>query len=828
MPRCRMLMRTPISHTEHGESPDLSFTHPAPIVLTALTLAAFISVGCGSGSPQPSPTPATAPTTIVAISTPEPDVTPEPAATVAPQPTVTPAPTPTIPPTLTPEPSPTVSPTPVASPTPASTPEPTPAPTPEATPVPGLTPPIAGERPHSFTHHGIPVEDPWHWLEDEDYPTVDDEDVLSYLVAENDYFDASMAPYQGLIDTIFEEIEGRQPAELTSLPRKRGDWYYQSRYSEGSQYREWLRWPASDPDAREGPTENVQVFLDEPMLAADLEYFRLGSQSVSNDGSLVAYSTDTNGAEKYTMVVKDLETGELLEDEITEMRGSAVWSSDDSSFYYTFLDENGHPYQVRRHIVGGPVEDDTVVYEETDPGFFVWVTGTNSYEYAIIGAGDHVTSEYRLIAADDPAAEPVLVAPRRQGHDYSVDHQGDRFVIMTNDNHQNFRMATAPEDDPTEAAWETLLQGSESLYILHFHVTQDYVAVEERIDGLDQVRIIDRAGESTHVEFPEKAYTAYIQFDPEFDDNTLRVAYTSMTTPWTDYDYHIDAGELEERKVQEIPSGYDASEFVTHRELAPARDGVQVPVSTVRHKDTPVDGSAPLYIYAYGAYGNSVSPYLSSARLSLLDRGFIFAIAHVRGGDDLGFHWYEAGKLFERTNTFNDFVDVARHLVGEGYGTEGRIAISGGSAGGTLMGAAVNQAPELWGAVVTQVPFVDVLNTMLNADLPLTPPEWPEWGNPIEDKDAFEYIRSYSPYDQLMPGEYPPIMVTAGLNHPRVTYWEPAKYVAKLRAVKTDDNLALLKTDMGSGHGGRSGRTARWYEIAEEYAFVLTSLGLTE
>ena len=657
---------------------------------------------------------------------------------------------------------------------------------------------------------------------------MDDEDVLAYLEAENHYFDATMAPYQDLIDAIVEEIEGRQPAELTSLPRKSGDWYYQWRYGEGSQYREWLRWPASDPDAREGPTNNVQVFLDEPELAADLEYFRLGSLSVSNDGSKVAYSTDTNGSERYVLVVKDLETGELLPDEIQETRGGAVWSSDDSSFYYTFLDETGHPIQVRRHIVGGPVEDDTVVYEETDPGFFVWVTGTNSDKYVIIGAGDHVTSEYRLIDADDPAAEPVLVAPRREGHDYSIDHQGDRFVIMTNDNHQNFRIAVAPEEDPTEAAWETLLQGTESLYIQHFQVTEDYVAVEEKIDGLDQVRIIDRAGKSTHVEFPEEAYTAYIDFDPEFDDNTIRVVYTSMTTPWTDFDYHIDTGDLEVRKVQEIPSGYDSSGYVTHRELAPARDGVQVPVSIVRHRDTPVDGSAPLYIYAYGAYGSAVSPYFSSARLSLLDRGFIFAIAHVRGGDDLGFHWYEAGKLFERRNTFNDFVDVARHLIDRGYGSEGRIAISGASAGGTLMGAAMNQSPELWGAMVTQVPFVDVLNTMLNADLPLTPPEWPEWGNPIEDEAAFEYIRSYSPYDQLMPGDYPPIMVTAGLNDPRVTYWEPAKYVAKLRAVKADDNLVLLKTDMGSGHGGRSGRTARWYEIAEEYAFMLASLGLAE
>ena len=817
----------------------MSYSYRVLIALIALALSAIIFVGCQGESPQPSPTLNIAPPpTATAVPT------PEPAPTVAPQPTPAPTLEPTpeamLEPGPTPEATPEPGPTPEAMPEPGPTPEamPEPGPTPEATPEPEPTPdpvqdpepipPIAGERRHSYTHHGITVEDPWNWLEDEDYPTVDDEDVLAYLAAENDYFDAIMAPYHGLIDTIYEEIEGRQPAELTSLPRKSGDWYYQWRYGEGSQYREWLRWPASDPEAPEGPTANVEVFLDEPALAEGLEYFRLGSLSVSNDGSKVAYSTDTNGSERYILVVRDLDTGELLQDEIEDTRGGAVWSTDDSSFYYTFLDETGHPFQVRRHIVGGPVEDDAVVYEETDPGFLVWVTGTNSEEYVIIGAGDHVTSENRLIDADDPAAEPVLVAPRREGHDYSIDHQGDRFVIMTNDKHQNYRIATAPEDDPTEAAWESLLDGTDSLYIQHFRVTEDYIAVEERIDGLDQVRIIDRNDDQTHVPFPEEAYTAYIQFDPEFDVNTLRLSYTSMTTPWTDIDYHIDTKEPEVRKVQEIPSGYDASQFVTHRDLAPARDGVMVPVSLVRHKDTPLDGSAPLYIYAYGAYGSAVSPYFSSARLSLLDRGFIFAIAHVRGGDDLGFHWYEAGKLFERTNTFNDFVDVANHLVDKGYGSNGRIAISGASAGGSLMGAVVNQAPELWGVMVTQVPFVDVLNTMLNADLPLTPPEWPEWGNPIEDQDAFEYIRSYSPYDQLMPGDYPPIMVTAGLNDPRVTYWEPAKYVAKLRAVKADDNLVLLKTDMGSGHGGRSGRTARWYEIAEEYAFMLSSLGLEE
>ena len=692
----------------------------------------------------------------------------------------------------------------------------------------GPVPPIAGERPHSFTHHGITIQDPWHWLRDQDYPTVDDEDVLAYLEAENDYFAAIMAPYQDLIDTIYKEIEGRQPAELTGLPQRRGQWFYQWRYGEGSQYREWLRWPASDPGAREGPTENAQVFLDEPALAEGLEYFRLGSIVVSNNGSLVAYSTDTNGSERFTLYIKDLETGELLQDEIKEMRGSAVWSADDSSFFYIALDEIGRPYQARRHILGNPVEQDAIVHEESEPGFFVSVSKTASKKYVIIGAGDHVTSELRLILSDDPTAEPVLVAPRRPGHEYSVNHQGDRFVIRTNDNHQNFRLAIAPEDNPTEAAWETLLQGTESLYIRGFHLTEDYIAVEERIDGLDQIRIIDRAGESRHIDFPEAAYTAFIDFAPEFDDTALRVVYTSLSTPWTDFDYHVETGELEVRKVQEIPSGHDATAYVTHRELAPARDGVLVPVSLVRHKDTPLDGSAPMYLYAYGAYGYALSPYFSTARLSILERGFVFAIAHVRGGDDLGYHWYEAGKLFERTNTFNDFVDVARHLIDEGYSSEGRIAIVGGSAGGSLVGAVINQAPELWGAAVANVPFVDILNTMLDPDLPLTPPEWPEWGNPIEDKAAFEYIRSYSPYDQLMPGEYPPVMVTAGLNDPRVTYWEPAKYVAKLRAVKTDNNLVLLKTDMGAGHGGRSGRFARWYELAEEYAFILASLGLAK
>ena len=686
------------------------------------------------------------------------------------------------------------------------------------------TPPVAERRPHSFIRHGITIEDPWHWLRDPNYPKVDDADILAYLTAENEYFDAIMSPHKGLADEIFEEIKGREQPDRSCVPWKDDDWYYQWRYEEGSQYRVWLRWPAGGPNAREAPTADVQTILNEPELAKDTEYFRLGSLSVSNSGNLVAYSTDTNGSERFTMVIKDLETGEMLPDRIEETTGMAVWASDDASFLYTVVDENWRPWQVRLHVIGQPVEQDSVVYEETDSGFFIGVGLTSSRKYVVIGAGDHVTSEVRLLRSSDLGGEQVLVSPRRSNHEYSIDHQGDRFIIRTNDTHKNTRLAIAPEDDPTEKSWSTLVYASDTHYIRGFATFQDFIAVHERIEGLDHIRLIDRAGDSTYIRFPESAYSAYIGINEEFQTNELRLQYSSMVTPYTVFDYHVDSGELEVRKVQQIPSGYEASEYVTERTFADARDGEQVPASVVRRKDTPVDGTAPLYLYGYGAYGVSIAPSFSTTYLSLLDRGFIVVIAHIRGGDDLGYHWYEAGKLDRRTNTFNDFVDVARHLVEKGYTSEGRIAIAGGSAGGELMGASLNLAPELWGAVVAHVPFVDVLNTILDDTLPLTPMEWPEWGNPIEDKAAFEYIRSYSPYDQLKERDYPPVLVTAGLNDPRVTYWEPAKFVAKLRTLKTDDNPLLLKTNMGAGHGGRSGRYEQMYEDAEEFAFILTNM----
>ena len=685
-------------------------------------------------------------------------------------------------------------------------------------------PPKAATRPHSATHHGVTIEDPYHWLKDDGYPEVDDPEVLAYLQAENAYFKAMMAPHAELVETLHQEMKARQQPDEASVPVREGAWYYQWRFEQGGQYRIWSRWPAADPGGRTGPTEGAVIVLNEPALARETDYFRLGALAIGNGENLMAYSTDTDGSERFRLVVKNLNTGELLKDAIEETIGAPVWAADDSAFLYTLLDENWRPYQIRRHRLGDAVANDAIVYEESDPGFFVGLSLSASKRYAVIHTADHVTSEVHLVPTADLDARPALVSPRRENHEYSVDHQGDRFVIRTNDRHKNTRIATATQDDFAESAWQPLLDGSDTLYIRDFAVFADFIAVLERIDGLDQVRLIDRQGIDSHIEFPESAYSVGLGENPEFETRTLRLDYTSMVSPHRVYDYHLDQGELEVRKVQQIPSGYDSKLYVTERLMAPARDGVRVPVSLVRRGNTPVDGTAPLYLYGYGAYGYAIPPSFSTTRLSLLDRGFIAAIAHIRGGDDLGYHWYEAGKLTRRTNTFNDFVDVARHLVAAGYGSKGRIAIAGGSAGGELMGAVVNQAPELWGAVAAHVPFVDVLNTMLDTSLPLTPIEWPEWGNPIEDAAAFELIRSYSPYDQLQPGAYPPMLVTAGLNDPRVTYWEPAKYVAKLRTLKTDNNPLLLKTNMGAGHGGKSGRFDALREVAEEYAFILAAL----
>ncbi len=688
-------------------------------------------------------------------------------------------------------------------------------------------PPVADRITSRYTRHGVTVEDPYAWLKDPGYPEVTDPKILAYLDAENGYFESRMAPYQPLVRELFEELKARQPQEDASVPYRKGGYWYQWRFERGAQYRVWLRAPVTDP--RTPPANDHgswRIILDEPRLAEEHNYFVLGGLSVSPDGRYLAWSADTNGSERFTLHVKDLVDDVLLDEPIPDTLSAPEWATDGARFLYVVVNDQWRPYQVRLHRLGTPRSADPVVYEEADESFFVGIDKTTSEQYLLISSGDHVTSEVYWLPAEAPDATPRVFSPRRTRHEYSVDHGEGFFYFMSNAAHKNFALLRSPESTPEEAHWDTLLTGSDAQYLKWFARFRGRLVVGERIEGLEQVRVLEDEGDDYLLEFPEATHSVSPGANGEYDTDTFRLHYQSMITPETVYDFHFADRRLEALKEQVVPTGYDRHRYVTERLMAPARDGARVPVSLVYRRDLKKDGSAPLYLYGYGAYGAAIMPGFSSNRLSLLEQGFVYAIAHIRGGDDLGYAWYEQGKLAQRTNTFNDFVDVARFLAERGYSSPGRIAIAGGSAGGELMGAVVNQAPELWGAVVAHVPFVDVLNTMLDESLPLTPIEWPEWGNPIEDKAAFEHILSYSPYDQLRPGAYPPMLLTAGLNDPRVTYWEPAKYVARLRTLKTDDNWLLLKTNMDAGHRGQSGRFEALQELAEEYAFIIASLGL--
>ncbi|MCL4671910.1 MAG: S9 family peptidase [Sphingomonadaceae bacterium] len=685
------------------------------------------------------------------------------------------------------------------------------------TPAPAA-PPVAEKREHSYSHHGITISDPYNWLHDKSYPKVDDKDVLAYVEAENAWFEARMAPHKAMVDTLFEEMKGRIKEDDSTVPQKDGDYLYWSKFDEGQEYRKWYRKPVA------GGAD--QLILDENALAEGHDYFRLGAASISQNGRFLAYSTDTNGSERYTARIKDLETGELLPDELTNLRGGLTWVANDTALVYGPSTEEWRTLEAKLHVIGTPVESDVTLYREEDQSFGVGVGLTAQEDWLVIATGDNETSEVRLVRADNPTGEQILVKPRQKGVEYDVDVRDGTLYVHTNDEHVNFRLATASLENPGE--WTTLIGGADEFYLTGFDLFKDFYVIEGRENGLDQIEIRSYTDpeRSTYIPFPEASYDAGLSNNPEYDVAKLRLTYESMVTPDSVYDYDVKTGKLALLKQQEIPSGYDASLYTTERLTITARDGTQVPVSVLSRKDRPAGG--PLHLYAYGAYGYAVPPGFSTTRLSLVDRGMAYAIAHIRGGDDLGRRWYLQGKLNERTNTFNDFVDVAKGLIDMGYTEKGKVSASGGSAGGELMGVVVNTDPDLWGAVVAHVPFVDVLNTMLDASLPLTPGEWPEWGNPIESKQAFAYILSYSPYDQVTAQDYPPLLVTAGLNDPRVTYWEPAKWVAKLRATKTDSNELLLKTNMGAGHGGKSGRFASLYETAEEFAFILWQLGVVK
>lgn len=682
------------------------------------------------------------------------------------------------------------------------------------------TPPRAAKKDFACSHHGHRLSDPYHWLRDPEYPVVENKEILAHLEAENHYYRATMAPHSALTETIYEELIGRIKQDDSSVPHKHGDYLYWWKFAEDAQYRHWHR------SALDG--SNDQSILDEVALAEGHDYFRLGGISLSPDHTRLAWSSDTDGSERFTVRIREVTSGEIHADEIAGTAGSIVWAEDGRSFLYTLLSKEHRPYKVMLHTLGAPTSEDRLVYEEEDPSFFVNIGKSSSKRFLCIMAGDHVSSEARLLPANEPLSEPLLVAPRKAGHEYYIDDNDDQFLIRTNDEHKNFRIVTAELDDPSPEKWKELIAASDRSYITGLSTFKKFFAITERIEGQAQIRIRDYQGDEHHIEFAEASFTTGLGANAEYDTDVLRVGYQSMVTPPSVLDYHINERRLELRKEQEIPSGYDKSGYVTERRIAKSHDGAEVPVSIVYAKGFKRDGSQPVHLYAYGAYGMSTSPSFSSSRLSLLDKGFAYAIAHIRGGDEMGYHWYEDGKLLKRTNTFKDFIACAELLVSEGYAKSGGISISGGSAGGTLMGAVTNMRPDLWKAVVGHVPFVDVLNTMLDATLPLTPIEWPEWGNPITDKEAFDYILSYSPYENTSAKDYPMMMITAGLNDPRVTYWEPAKWVAKLRELKTDDNLLIYKTNMGAGHGGKSGRFEKYFEVAEEYTFVLKAFDLSD
>lgn len=696
-------------------------------------------------------------------------------------------------------------------------------------------PPVARKQPFTATHHGITLSDDYAWLRDPGYPEVKDKEILAHLEAENAWFAAQMAGQQARIDTLFTEMRARIKEADSSVPQKDGDWLYWVEYEDGAEYKKWWRRPVGAKD--DGSAD--ELILDEVALAEGKEYFRLGALSISPSGRLMAYSTDTDGSERYTIRFRDLSSasdlpgqvagaaGKWGDDEVEGSIGNIVWSAAEDAVLYSLSDPNWRHRTIKLHRLGTPNSEDVIVYHDPDEGFSCGVGLGAQEKWIVLHTGDHETSEVHLIPADDPLSPPILVRPRQAGVEYSVDVRDDTLFILTNDTHENFRLATAPLASPGE--WTTLIEGSDAFYLTGFDLFRDFYVVEGREAGLDTiaVRYYDDPDRVEPVAFPEASYSAGLGDNPEWAMDVLRIGYQSMVSPSTLYDYHVAERRLEVRKVQEIPSGYDADLYTTERLEIPARDGTPIPVSILYRKDR-VDadgGPGPLHLYGYGAYGIAIPPGFSTTRFSLVDRGFAYAIAHIRGGDDLGRAWYKAGKLERRANTFTDFVDVAKGLVERGYTAAGQISISGGSAGGELMGAVVNSDPDLWGAVVAHVPFVDVLNTMLDASLPLTPGEWPEWGNPIEDRAAFELIAGYSPYDNVRAQDYPPMMVTAGLNDPRVTYWEPAKWVARLRELKTDDNVLIFKTNMGAGHGGKSGRFESLHETAEEFAFILWQLG---
>ncbi len=713
-------------------------------------------------------------------------------------------------------------------------------------------PPAAERRPVELRAHGDVRVDDWYWLRDRDDP-----EVIAHLEAENAYTEAVTAHTGGLRQALFEEMVARIEETDLSVPSRKGPWLYYSRTVEGSSYAIHCRRPAGGDDALPGagagadrPVPAVpadeQVILDENALAAGHDYFALGNLSVSPDHRWMAYSTDTTGGERYTMRFRDLTTGRESAEWLDDTSYGVAWANDNITVFFVRVDEAMRPYRLWRHRVGTDPGGDVLVHEEPDERYYLGVGRTKDDRFVLMGLDSKVTSEYRVLDADDPEGRFSVVEPRRQGIEYSVDHdRGDpdrgrpgRFLIVTNDGAEDFRLMEAPDDDPGRGSWSEVIPGRPGVRLDAVDPFAGHLVVFEREDGETRIRVVDAAtGTSTPVAQPETPSTVWAGANPEYDATVLRYEYTSMVTPRSVFDLDLVTGESVLRKRQPVLGDFDPARYRTERRWAAAGDGTRVPLSLVYRPDLvrPGEGGdgSPCLLYGYGSYEASMDPVFSSLRLSLLDRGMVFAIAHVRGGGEMGRHWYEEGKYLAKPNTFTDFVACARMLVDEGWTAPDRLVARGGSAGGLLMGAVANLAPDLFRAIVAEVPFVDCLTTILDETLPLTVLEWEEWGNPVEDPEVYAVMKAYSPYDNVRstdddgrPVRYPDILATGGLSDPRVGFWEPAKWVAKLRAANPE-NRVLLKTEMGAGHAGPSGRYDAWRDEAFVYAFVLDAVGLT-
>jgi len=681
-----------------------------------------------------------------------------------------------------------------------------------------MKPPIAKKETKVTKINGYELRDDYFWLRDRNEKK--NPEIIKYLEDENAYTEAFMKPHQAFIENLYKEMLGRIKQDDTSVPYHLGDYWYFNKTEEGKQYPVFLR-------SRTKDGKDAEVLIDQNEMAKSFKYFAIGNFSVSDDGNILAFSTDTTGYRQYTLQFKDLRTGKILPDR-AERVTSIAWANDNRTVFFVTEDqEDKRSDKFWRHEIGSDKND--LLYEEKDLLFDIGVNRSRDRKMIFLGAYAKTMTEYRYLPADQPSGEWKMVLPREKDHEFEVDYYNGEFYLTTNKNAENFRVVRAPISDPSEKNWKDFIPHNPKIKIDGINFFNGYAVVSERENGLEYLKVLDLKTKRAPVRIPtaEEVYTMSIGTNPEFDTDILRYNYASMTTPNSTYEYNFATRKSELVKQLEIPSGYDKTQYETKRLWVTARDGVKVPLSVVMKKGTKLDGTAPMFLYAYGSYGFSMTPNFSTNRLSLVDRGMIFVIAHIRGGSELGEKWRQDGRMFKKMNTFNDFVDSAKWLIDNKYTSPDRLVINGGSAGGLLMGAVANMNPELFKAVIAQVPFVDVMNTMLDADLPLTTSEWIEWGNPNE-KEAFEYMIKYSPYDNIKAQNYPNMLIETSLNDSQVMYWEAAKYAAKLRATKTDGNILLLKTNMGAGHGGSSGRYDRLKEIAFDYAYALSQVGITK